>query len=376
MKKKILFVTEALWIGGVETALANLLNRLDDEKYDIACLILRKDQTMAKRLPRKVRLLVADRDGDYAHTRLYRLTEEPENPSRRHRALQWTVPAIRWTENRLFIRHVRRKLGQERFDTCVLYTPRVAEVGIRAVKAEKYLLFCHHGAMAKEYHDAIGYRRAEKIIAVSPGQAEKLRAFRPAFAGKIITVPNVTDRDTIRRMAQEPIDEEFSSDCFHIVTCGRISREKGMDLAVEACARLVSMGHRDIRWWLVGGGPGEEALRAKIQETHMEDHVRMVEMRENPYPYIRRADLYVQPSRVESFGLTICEALLLGRQVIATDTDGARELLEPENLCGMDARGIADAVVRVRNNPAEMGLSPEKIRERDRAAIEKLEELL
>jgi glycosyltransferase involved in cell wall biosynthesis len=82
----------------------------------------------------------------------------------------------------------------------------------------------------------------------------------------------------------------------------------------------------------VGGGPGEEALRAKIQETHMENHVRMVGMRENPYPYIRRADLYVQPSRVESFGLTICEALLLGRQVIATDTDGARELLEQAGL--------------------------------------------
>lgn len=382
MKKKILFVTEALWIGGIETALVNLLNRLDYGKFEVTCLLLCGDQTLAERLPPEVRLLVADRDRavsfrePYAHARLYHLTEKPRNPSRRHRALMWAVPMVKWAENRLFIRYIRKNLGREGFDTCVIYSDRAAETAVRAVKAEQFLLFYHHGAMRRAYHDEIGYRKSRKIIAVSPGQAEKLRIFRPRYAEKIITVPNITEGKHLFRMAREPICEEFSPEKFHIVTCGRISPEKGMDLAVEACARLVEQGHRDIQWWLVGGGPGEAKLRAKIGAAHMGDYVTMVGMKANPYPYILRADLYVQPSLMESFGLSICEALLLGRQVVATDTDGARELLEPENLCGMDAQELALAIDRARKNPGDMWVSLAKIRERDRMAIEKLEKLL
>ena len=53
MKKKILFVTKALWIGGIETALINLLNNLDYSKYEVSLLIVKaeldlKDQICSK----------------------------------------------------------------------------------------------------------------------------------------------------------------------------------------------------------------------------------------------------------------------------------------------------------------------------------------
>ena len=52
MKKKLIFVAQALWIGGIESALVNLLNRLDYEQYDVTCLILRDYQDMADRMPK------------------------------------------------------------------------------------------------------------------------------------------------------------------------------------------------------------------------------------------------------------------------------------------------------------------------------------
>ena len=332
MKKKIIFVTEALWIGGIETALVNLLNRLDYEKYDVTCLILRNDQTMASRLPEQVRLLVADRHDTvsfreaYRWPRLYHLTEESANPSRLHRAMMWAVPAIKWLENRLYIRYIRAHLKDERFDTCVIYSDRTAEAAVCAINADRYLMFYHHGAMRREYHDEIGYRRSEKIIAVSNAVEQKLREFRPRHAHKMMTIHNLTDVEGIRRKAEEPIPETFSPDKFHIVSCGRVSHEKGMDLAVEACARLVQMGHGNIHWWIVGGGPAEGEVRQKIEELGMECYVTMLGMKHNPYPYIKRADLYVQPSRFESYGLTIAEAMVLDKQIISTDTDGAKEL--------------------------------------------------
>ena len=145
-------------------------------------------------------------------------------------------------------------------------------------------------------------------------------------------------------------------------------------MALEACARLIQLGYRDVKWWIVGGGPQLGMLREKVEQLHLQEHVVFTGMRENPYPYIRRADLYVQPSRVESFGLTVCEALLLGRQVIATSTDGARALLEPESLCAIDP--LAHAIDHARKAPRDMAPVLENLRERDRRAMEALEELL
>lgn len=363
MKKKIIFVTQALWIGGIETALVNLLGRLDYEKYEVACLILRNDQTMAPRLPKQVRLLVADRNGtvsfrkSYRHARLYHLTEESANPSRLHRAMMWAVPVIKWLENRLYIRYIRENLKDDHFDTCVIYSDRAAETAVRGIKADQYMMFYHHGAMRREYHDEIGYRKSEKIIAVSNAVEKKLRAFRPKHAHKMMTLHNLTDVEGIRRKAEEPIDEVFSSDRFHIVSCGRVSREKGMDLAVEACAKLVEMGHTNIHWWIVGGGPAESEVRSAITELHMEDYVTMLGMKKNPYPYIKQADLYVQPSRFEGYPVAILEALVLERPVVSTDNGGAGELiLNGKNgyLCPISAEGIAEGVEVLLKDPGNL----------------------
>ena len=372
MKKKIIFVTEALWIGGIETALVNLLKSLNYEKYDVTCLILRNDQTMAPQLPKQVRLLAAERSEvlsfreAYRHARLYHLTEESANPSRLHKAMMWAVPAIKWVENRLYIRYIRENLKNEHFDTCVIYSDRTAEAAVRGIRADRYLMFYHHGAMRREYHDEIGYRKSEKIIAVSHAVAQKLRAFRPKYADKMMVIHNLTDVEGILRKAEEPISEVFSPDRFHIVSCGRVAWEKGMDLAVEACAKLVRGGHDKIHWWIVGGGPAEAEVRAKIAELHMENYVTMLGMKENPYPYIKRADLYVQPSRFESYGLTIAEAISLEKRILATETDGARVLagLEPAVcLC----KGTSDAIA----SAAAAFFCQTPSQKTDRAAMEK-----
>ena len=177
------------------------------------------------------------------------------------------------------------------------------------------------------WHDEIGYRKADAIIAVSKGVEKKLREFRPEYAHKMTTIHNLVDVEEIRIKAEADIPEAFDKDLFHIVSCGRVSREKGMDLAVEACAKLVATGHKNIHWWIVGGGPAEKEVRDKISALHMEDHVTMLGMKPNPYPYIKKADLYVQPSRFEGYPMTILEALVLGQPVISTSTSGAKEIL-------------------------------------------------
>lgn len=333
MKKKIIFVTKALWIGGIETALVNLLKYFDYDQYDVTLLVIKAELDMLEQIHPKCRVLIADREETvtfqerYRYSRLFHLTEKSDAPSRLHKMMMWTVPIIRWAENRLYIRYIKKKMKNERFDTAVIYSDVAGETAIRAIKADKYLMFYHHGAMRHVYHDKIAYKKCEKIIAVSEHQAEALRKFNPRYSGKVTTIPNLTDVAGIRGKSLALTREQFDTTKFNIVSVGRVSHEKGMDLAVKACAELVTEGNDNIRWWIVGDGPAMQEVKKMIKELHMEEYVITVGMQKNPYPYIRQADLYVQPSRFEAFGLTILEAMILGKAVLATDTMGAHEII-------------------------------------------------
>ena len=361
MKKKLIFITEALWIGGIETALVNLLNRLDYNRFDVTCLVLRDSLDVADRITPQCRLIVSDRQHKvtfpkgYGCKRLYNIMEEPQNAAK-FRRLIWSALRVvfRAAEAKCYASYVKKQLKGEHFDTAVIYSDRAAETAVRAVSADRFLMFYHHGAMRREYHDAYGYRKADKVIAVSPALAEKLRAYRSKYAGKIISVNNIIDIDGVREKGLDIPTVKFSADCFNIVSCGRLSHAKGMDIAVDACAKLVADGFTGFHWYIVGGGPEESALREQIMRLGLEDCVSLLGMQSNPYPYIRCADLYVQPSRFEAFGLTIREAQVLAVPVLSTRTDGSAELIsdgETGLLCESDADSIAAAVIRLYNAP-------------------------
>lgn len=352
MKKKILFISEALWIGGIETALVNLLNRMDYDKYDVTCLVVRGCLDMAGRITPKCRLLIADREKtftfpqSYRYSRLYHLTEKPENPSRLHRALQWTVPVIRYLENRLYIRYIRRQIAGERFDTCVIYSDRTAEIAIRAIRAEQYLLFYHHGAMRREYHDTIGYRRSRKIITVSESTLTALQDFRPRYAHKMMVLHNLVDVDGVLDKSRHIPATRFPEGKFHLVSCGRLTQAKGIDWAIEAMGLLLSRGYEDVHWWIVGGGPDEEDLKARAKAAGVCEHFHFLGMQENPYPYIAAADLYVQPSRFENYSVVILEAMVLHKPILATFSAAQTQITSGENglLCEGNPESIASDI--------------------------------
>ena len=353
MKKKIIFVTKALWIGGIETALVNLLKYFDYDKYDVTLLVLKAELDMLDQIPPKCRVMIADREKTvtfqkrYGYSRLFHLTEETDSPSRLHRIMMWTIPMIRWTENRMYIRYIRKQMQREQFDTAVIYSDVAGETAVRAIKADKYVMFYHHGAMRHVYHDKIVYKKCNKIIAVSAHQAEALRNFVPRYADKIVAANNLADVNGIRVKSQETIPEKFDKGYFNIVTCGRISKEKGMDLAVEACSRLIANGYKKIRWWIIGGGPAYNDVKKMVQKLNLESYVYMPGMKENPYPYIAKADLYVQPSRFEGYPMSILEAVILKKIVISTNNKGAEEMLKNLKcgiLCKIDSTDLAEKI--------------------------------
>ncbi|MBE5958647.1 MAG: glycosyltransferase [Lachnospiraceae bacterium] len=346
MKKKVIFVTKALWIGGIETALVNLLNNMDYEKYEVTLLILRAELDLLEQINSNCRVIIADRikrysfESEYKYNWLFNMTEKSDNPSLLHQIMMWTSPIIKWIENRLYIKYIRENMKNEKYDAAIIYSDVVAEITIRSINAEKYFMFYHHGAMRRVYHDEIAYKKCENIIAVSEKLSSDLKSFVPRAQNKIVTINNLIDIDGVREKALDPIEEVWDHNMFNIVSVGRISYEKGMDIALEVCSNLVNEGFNKFSWWIVGDGPEMEQLQKLVVDRKLENNIKLVGMKKNPYPYIGKADLYVQPSREEAYGLTIMEAIILGKKVVATDTMGANEINDEYKCITICSHGI------------------------------------
>lgn len=170
----------------------------------------------------------------------------------------------------------------------------------------------HSVRFSRKYYD-----RYHHVVAVCHELSRLLASSGYVDASRLTTIYDIVDTDEIRAKAMEECDIDRTRG-FVIVTVARLAPEKNLPLAIEAAAILKALGV-DFIWYIVGEGIEEGYLRSKIAELNVADHVVLTGSKLNPYPYMKAADIYVQTSLAEGYGLTITEAKILGRPVVSTD---------------------------------------------------------
>lgn len=140
-----------------------------------------------------------------------------------------------------------------------------------------------------------------------------------------------------------------------VVTVGRLYRAKGYDVLLDACAELRAEG-RSFRVVVAGGdSPGHEsdaaALRHRRRELELDGVVELAGDVADVPALLRRATVYVQPSRAETFGLAAAEAMAIGLPVVATDIGGLRDHVVDGktglSVPAADVRALATAIARL-----------------------------
>lgn len=173
------------------------------------------------------------------------------------------------------------------------------------------------------------YPGADRIICVSQGIAQDLAGITRLPASRFRVIPNPVVTPEIYQLAeQEPEDPWLSSSgCSRILAAGRLTRQKGFDVLLQAFARVCSQ--QPCRLIILGEGPLRPQLQKQIQDLGLKDLVQMPGFRANPYAYMARADLFVLSSRFEGSPNSLKEALALGTPVVATDCNsGPRQILQ------------------------------------------------
>lgn len=113
-----------------------------------------------------------------------------------------------------------------------------------------------------------------------------------------------------------------------IVTVGRLTQIKGFDRLIWAIHQLVKTKSITTKLQIIGEGEERHQLQKQIKELQLEDIVTLSGFKENPYPSMNKADIFVCSSREEGFSLAISEAMIIGMPIISTECSGPKELLE------------------------------------------------
>ena len=196
----------------------------------------------------------------------------------------------------------------------------------------------------------------DHIAAVSTGVAEAFLKRFPSLLDKVEVVPNIIDAQYIQEQARAfDIDEEMPQEegVTRLLSVGRFTEAKNFDNVPDICRHILDAGV-PVRWYLIGYGGDEALIRQRIAEAGMEKNVILLGKKDNPYPYMRACNVYVQPSRYEGCPVTIQEAQALGKPVIATAFPTVKSAIQ-DGVNGvyvpLDNEGCAQGIIRVLQDP-------------------------
>ena len=171
------------------------------------------------------------------------------------------------------------------------------------------------------------YKNADAIVAVSEGIKKELTNDFGVGENRIEAIENPVDVEKIKNLAaEEPETNVFNENAFNIVSVGRLERQKGFDILIEAFAEMEKKTNAEL--YIIGEGSARAALEKQIKERGLSDKAFLLGFRQNPYQYMSRADLFVLSSRYEGFGLVIVEAMICGTPVVSADCpSGPNEII-------------------------------------------------
>ncbi|WP_226038115.1 glycosyltransferase [Aquibacillus saliphilus] len=172
------------------------------------------------------------------------------------------------------------------------------------------------------------HEKYNKVFVVSEEARQHLVNLIPNDKNKTEVLFNIISPDLVEKMSQEKVvDFDEKHNGINIVTVGRLSLEKGQDIAIKVLSKLKENGY-NVNWYCIGDGKARKEYENLITRYNLEDSFILLGAKENPYPYVKNADIYVQPSRHEGFCLTLAEAKCLCKPLISTNFTGAKEQIK------------------------------------------------
>lgn len=384
MKKDILFIIPSLSAGGGEKSLINLLEQIDYTQYNVDLFTLNKDGLFLDFVPNEVNIIENPKDLEvFKLSILKSITKFLVNRNLRlafNRGMFFIKNKLKISVSKreqYSWKYIKGAIGvlDKKYDVAIGYLEKTSNyICIDCVQADKKIGWIHTDynklgvdkKFDKRYLSQLDY-----IVTVSEECAQVLKKEFNDLSKRIRIIKNIVSPSTIKKMSLENIDIKTINNEKIIVSVGRLSCEKGFDIAVKSCKILKDRGLK-VKWILIGDGVEKANIEKLINENKLMSDFILVGVKSNPYKYLSKADIYVQPSRFEGKSIAMDEAKILGKPIVATNFSTVRDQINDKVdgiITEMNERSLADGIEllindsklysNIVNNMREMSLGTE-----------------
>lgn len=364
--KKILIFSHAMEIGGAERSLLGLLEAIDTTKYQVDLFLMRHEGELMKYIPEEINILpeipqyaclavpiatvikkrqMAMVIGRYIGKRqAAKRVKQLNLPDDNDVALQYS--------HKYTLKYVP-KVNNIQYDLAISFlTPHyfVAE----KVMAKKKIAWIHTDysvvSVDKE-EQLLMWNKYDKVISISEQVSSTFLKIFPELGNKLSIIPNIMPMSYLKKMACSAVtDNEMPDDgSVKLLSIGRFCVAKNFDNIPFICKAIRNKGYK-VKWYLIGFGGSEKLIKEKIDEAGMRECVIILGKKENPYPYIKACDIYIQPSRYEGKCVSVIEAQILNKPVVITKYPTAGSQLR-DGIDGivvpMDNEGCAEGIMNI-----------------------------
>ena len=348
--KKIYIANIGTEIGGIEKCLINFLKYLVEKDCEVDLALWKPNGPLYGEIPDFVNVLPSPGPGS-----LTQIRKEKNIP-------KWFVKIVKYVKFRIY-----NKLGcawkslpknPKKYDIAISYCQNGYSPYylIDNVAANKKYLWYHElnyiETDKKKATDFLYFEKYDNIICVSESCRNNLINAFPDLKEKFITLYNFYDFEEISTKANAESNPFERANKKVILTVGRLSEEKGVELAVNSCKELLKYTD-DFVWYWVGSGPEKANAEMSVKRLNLTDKMFFLGNKTNPYPFMKNCDLYVQPSLSEAFCTTVIEAKVLKKPIVATNVDSIYEQIsqtEYSVIVEKNPKEIASAISSVLNN--------------------------
>lgn len=255
---------------------------------------------------------------------------------------------------------LRDLMNQRRFDLFISHLSHANIATLRAAKRTKNkptLAVVEHMTMSayrgQRWRDRLIkplakrlYPMADHIVCVSQAAARDLETVLALPKDSVRTIYNPVVSPEIQSLARAPLQHSLNSfPGTLLLGVGRLSEQKDFSTLIQAFAQLYPKIQGEVHLAILGTGEQHTRLTELIRQLELQSMVSLVGFQENPYAWMKRADLFVLSSRWEALPTVLIEAMACGTNIVSTDCpSGPREILATEFLEHLTQVGDPDSL--------------------------------
>lgn len=336
MRKSILISYQAMMMGGSTTSLLGLLFSLDYNKYEVDLLLNTNTGEYLDKIPPQVNLLPpAFKYPNHIIRKLHSILSPKFlktyfKAKKITKASGITMHGVQYLESQDVIKY--RKIDKE-YDVAIAFIEGMnCKFVAKHIKAKKKIAWVHIDYIDSKFdpqYDLEAMGKFQHIVTVSSLCKESLVESFPTLKDRIHSIENILSYENISNLAQQYIDFELNRNYINLVTTCRIEfSAKALDRAVLIWSKMKKERNIDmnkLKWFIIGDGVDFEKLKDLIKKENLENDIILLGKKTNPYPYLKKMDLFFLPSRFEGKPMAVTEGLMLGLPSLVTNYSSANE---------------------------------------------------